>query len=152
MKVFIRQNVSTKTGYEIVSIDELGNENVQPITDITKDGKSYILPDNPSNRHFWAISRVQDEPVELTYKESKTFGPRDNSQPRKKLEDYLTDEEKAIIEDLMNKAKARKEADKPKPLTEVEKAKIAAQKAQAKYEALLAKSNEEWHLRKEGDK
>lgn len=122
MKVFIRPNATTKTGYEIVSIDDLGNEKVQPITDVTHDDKSYILPENPSNRKYWAKSRVGNEPVELTYKESRTFGPRGESgEPRKKLTEYLTEEEKATIEGIWAKARERRAADRPKPLTEKEK-------------------------------
>ena len=140
MKVFIRQNVTTKTGYELVSIDELGNESVQPITDVTHDDKSYILPENPSNRKYWAKSRVGEEPVELTYKESKTFGPRgENSEPRKKLTDYLTEEEKAIMEGIWAKARERREADKPKPLTEREK----LERQLAKLKEKLAKYEKE---------
>lgn len=160
MKYFITPNTLTKHGFELIKVDENGIETVVALDKKTADDYLY-LPDDvvkATNRRLIGINGIKKanvERYELTvkeYHEPRVLGPRDNSQPRKKLEDYLTDEEKAIIEDLMNKAKARKEADKPKPLTEVEKAKIAAQKAQAKYEALLAKSNEEWHLRKEGDK
>lgn len=137
MKVYIRQNATTKTGYEIVSINDDGQEVCQAIEQITHDGISFILPENPSNRKYWAIKRVGDEPVELTYKESKVLGPRENTTPRKKLEDYLTEEEKSIIADIMEKAKKRRENDKPKPLTPVEKARREFERAQAKLEKLL---------------
>lgn len=157
MKYFITHNSQTPTGYQMTVVNDDGQETFVPIEKTVLEKKTginwLVLPENPMNRKLINPAKVDKlGKVELTYKESIVLRPRDNSQPRKKLEDYLTDEEKAIIEDLMSKAKARKEADKPKPLTEVEKAKIAAQKAQAKYEALLAKSNEEWHLRKEDDK
>lgn len=138
MKVYIRQNATTKTGYEVVTIDDNGVETCQAIDNITHDGISLILPENPSNRKFWAIKRLGEEPIELTYKASKTFGPRTNSgEPRKKLEDYMTDEEKATIADILAKAKARREeANKKVPLTELEKAQRAYERALAKLNTL----------------
>ena len=140
MKVFIRKNLSTPTGAELALIDENGTENVLPITSITKDGISFILPDNPSNRKYWAISKLSDVPTELTYKESKTLGPRTESGPRKKLEDYMTDEEKATIAAIIEKAKERREADKRTPLTPLEKARREYERKKAAYEQLLSEA------------
>jgi hypothetical protein len=139
MKVYIRQNATTKTGYELVSIDELGNEVVQEI-EKTYPNEPYtlVLPSNESNRKYFNSKKVEAAggEIELTYKESKTLGPRENGSPRKKLEDYLTDEEKSIIANIMAEAKKRKEADKPKPLTELEKAQREYEKAKARWEKL----------------
>lgn len=144
MKTFITTSSKAATGYE------LRVQNDDNSVDVTYIEKTYpnepytlVLPQNPSNRKYFNSKKVDAAggTIELTFKESKTFGPRtNNGEPKKKLEDYLTDEEKSILADIMAKAKARREADKPKPLTEVEKAKRAAEKAQAKYEALLAKA------------
>lgn len=146
MKVFIRQNATTKTGYELVSIDELGNENVQPIEKTVLEKKTNInwlvLPENAANRKLINPAKLEKAGgyLELTYKESVVIGPRgENGEPRKKLEEYLTDEEKTIIADIMAKAKARREADKPKPLTEKEK----LQRQLAKLQEKLAKYEKE---------
>ena len=136
MKTFITRNAEAKTGYAIVTKEDDGN-----IVDIMlineydpSNPKSLKLPENPSNRKYFSIEKIGDE-VELTYKETKVLGPRGNS---KKIEDYITDEEKAIITDIMAKAKARKEADKPRELTPVEKAQLKIEKAKKELEKLLA--------------
>lgn len=146
MKVYVRQNASTQTGYELVSIDELGNETVQAI-DKTYPNEPFtlVLPANESNRKYFNSKKVDAAggSIELTYKESKTFGPRtESSAPRKKLIEYLTDDERKIIDDLMAKAQARREeATKKVPMTELEKAQRAYERALAKYEAAKAKED-----------
>lgn len=149
MKYFIQLNPLTKHGFELVEVKNDGTEIVRALDKKTADDYLY-LPDDvvkATNRRLIgmnAIKKANVERFELTvkeYKEPRVLGPRDNSTPRKKLEDYLTDEEKATIAEIMEKAKARKEADKPKPLSEIDKARLAAEKAKAKYEALLAKEN-----------
>lgn len=140
MKVFIRRNNSLPTGAELVLVDENGTETVNPITQIVDDGKTYKLPENPSNRKYWAVSKVTDVPVELTYKETKTLGPRTEGGSTKKLIDYLTDEEKATIEKLMAVAKERREAEKSKAMSPVEKARREYERKKAAYEKLLAEA------------
>lgn len=143
MKVYIRQNATTKTGYEIVSINDDGQEICQAIENTVLEKKTnvnwLVLPENAANRKLINPAKLEKANgfIELTYKESKVLGPRENASPRKKLEDYLTDEEKAIIADIMEKAKERREADKPKPLTPVEKAKRELERAQAKLDELM---------------
>lgn len=146
MKYFITHNTQSPTGYAMVVELDDGQKEVKMIDKTALENKTNInwlvLPENPMNRKLINPAKVDKlGEVELTYKESIVLGPRDHSQPRKKLEDYLTDEEKATIAEIMEKAKARKEADKPKPLSELDKARLAAEKAKAKYEALLAKEN-----------
>lgn len=125
MKTFITPNAD---GYELRIINDDGSvHSTTPLTKITNDGKSYVLPDNPANRKFWAISRLDCKEVELTYKETKTFGPRDpNATPKAPTKgwlEYLTDEEKALYEQLKAKAEKRAQAAKLK-------AQIAALEAQ----------------------
>lgn len=130
MKTFITPNAN---GYELRIMNDDGTIfSTTPLTKITNDGKSYILPENPANRHFWAISRLDDKEVELTYKESKTFGPRTNSPTptttTKGWTTYLTDEEKALYDELKAKAERRakiealkaKKAEWEKQLAELE--------------------------------
>ena len=60
----------------------------------------------------------------LTLKEARKNGPIERA-PKKPDRDYLSDEDKLIYDNLMNKIKEAKEAEKeakrPKPLTEREK-------------------------------
>lgn len=127
MRTFITPN---ENGYELRILNDDGTVfSTTPLTNITHDGKSYILPDNPANRHYWALSRLDGKEVELTYKESKTFGPRTTTDTPKTSTkgwiEYLTEEEKALYDEL--KAKAEK------------RAKIAQLKAQkAEWERQLA--------------
>lgn len=141
MKYYVTHNPQSPTGYAMI-IEDNGVEEVKMVEKTGLEKKTGInwlfLPENPMNRKLINPSKVDKlGKVELTYKESKTLGPRENVKPRKKLEDYLTDDEKATIAQIMELAKQRKEADKPKPLTEVEKAQREYEKAKAKLENLL---------------
>ena len=134
MKVFVRKNNTTPTGYEIVTINDDGQEMVQPINDVTKDGISVILPDNPSNRKFYSIKRLQDG-LELTYKASKPLGPRTNSESKspkasisKSDREYLNDDDKVLYDQLMAKIEKAKA---------IAKAKAIYEAAQREYEELL---------------
>jgi hypothetical protein len=132
MKTFIAQNPNTSTGYELRIVHENGEVECKHIEKLTKDGKSYILPENPSNRQYWAVSRTKDG-VELTYKETKTFGPKtsDGKPTVKKvdsIEQYLTEDELKVWNELKEKATAR---------MSIAKAKAMAEAAQAEYERLL---------------
>lgn len=134
MKTFLKRNPNTPTGYAIECTHDDGRVDVMPITDVTKDGKSYVLPENPSKRTYWSVKRVGDEPVELTLKEPRKLGQRTSTGEHKKLSDYLTDEERSTIERIWQACRERRDAERKKPMTEKEKllAKIAA------YEARLA--------------
>ena len=77
--------------------------------------KSLKLPDNPSNRKYLSMDKVDKAPgqvLELTYKESAHI----DRKPTDKKSDieYLTDEEKSIYQDLMDKIKERKQMEKEK--------------------------------------
>ena len=89
--------------------------------------KSLKLPENPSNRKYLSIERIEKAPnqtYELTPKEARKNGPIERS-PKKPDRDYLSDEDKLIYDNLMTKIREAKEAEKeakrPKPLTEAEK-------------------------------
>ena len=140
MKYFITHNPQSPTGYSMIVEDGNKTDEIM-ITETTLEKKTNIhwlvLPENPMNRKLINPSKVDKlGKVELTYKEPIVLGPRNENGSHKKLEDYLTDEEKAIIADLMAKAKARKEADKPKPLTEKEKLMRQIEKLTAKLNNL----------------
>lgn len=95
----------SKTGY---ALDDNGT--ILNIDEIVDDGKTLKLPENSSNRRYYSVKKVQEGKTELTYKASMTYGPRE---PKKKWEDYLSDEERQVIEDIKNLCLQRMEADKP---------------------------------------
>lgn len=135
MKTIITTSTVSATGFALQITHDDGTIETKSIEKLTKDGKSYILPENPSNRQYWAVSRIKDG-VELTYKESKTFGPRNvESKPTPKkidvIEEYLTEEELKVWNSLKEKAQLR---------ATLAKAKAEAEAAQAEYERLLAEA------------
>lgn len=145
MATFVRNSNSSNTGYELVTVDEKGKEVVVAI-DKTYPGEPFtlVLPENESNRKYFNSKKVDAAggKIELTYKESKSFGPRSESTPRKGLEEYLEGDDKETYLALVEKAKAAREAaNKKAPMTEYEKKLRAVERAQAALEALLAKQN-----------
>ena len=89
--------------------------------------KSLKLPENPSNRKYLSIERVEKAPnqtYELTPKEARKNGPVERA-PKKPDRDYLDEDDQITYDYLMNKIREAKEAEKeakrPKPLTEREK-------------------------------
>ena len=142
MKVYINNSIHSTTGYEIVIKDEDGLViETKPIDTLVDDGKTLKLPENPSNRKYFSLKKVEDADgvIELTYKETIKLGSREPSESKKPLEDYLNDEDRELYLELVEKAKAaRAEANKKAPMTEKEKlqAKIARLQAQvAKMES-----------------
>ena len=155
MKTFIIYDEKSRTKYSLRIVADDGKVQVTPI-DRTYPGEptTLVLPDNPSNRKYFSTKKLEEigeDGLELTYKESKTFGPRlpGSTSPRKPLEDYLEPDERKLYDELMAKARARREeANKPKPLTELEKAQRAYERelkkleeAKAKFQALKAKGD-----------
>ena len=88
--------------------------------------KSLKLPENPSNRKYLSIERIEKSPnqtYELTPKDPRKNGPIERT-PKKPDRDYLSDEDKLIYDNLMAKIREAKElekAQKNRPLTEAEK-------------------------------
>ena len=145
MKVLVRRNSNTNTGYELVTINDEGKE-VSVAIDKTYPNEPFtlVLPANEANRKYFNSKKVDAAggEIELTYKESKTSGPRTESAPRKGLEEYLEGKEKEMYLALVEKAKkAREEANKKAPMSDLEKAMRAVERAQAKLAELQAKEN-----------
>lgn len=114
------------------------NGNIVDLTDHImvdkKTGRDVIkLPENSANRQWIMADKVTEEGVELSYKETRTIGVRGSS---KKLQDYMTDEEKQIVADIMAKCQERKDADKPTPMTAEDKLRAKIAKLQAQIDAL----------------
>ena len=104
-----------------------GDTHTIEITELDPNNpKSLKLPENPSNRKYLSIERIEKSPnqtYELTTKEPRKNGPIERA-PKKPDRDYLSDEDKLIYDNLMNKIKEAKElekAQKNRPLTEAEK-------------------------------
>ena len=145
MKVLVRKNSNTNTGYELVTINDAGKE-VAVSIDKTYPNEPFtlVLPANEANRKYFNSKKVDAAggEIELTYKESKTIGPRTESTPRKGLEEYLEGKDKEMYLALVEKAKkAREEANKKAPMSDLEKAMRAVERAQAKLAELQSKEN-----------
>lgn len=145
MKVQITKNREAATGYAIVTTHDDGSQSVQMI-DKTYPNEPFtlVLPSNEANRKYFNSKKVEAAggEIELAYKESKTIGHRSESTPRKGLEEYLEGEDKEMYLALVEKAKkAREEANKKAPMSDLEKAMRAVERAQAKLAELQAKEN-----------
>lgn len=94
MKIFIRRSESAKFGYEFVTEVD-GVETVQALDRKTPDECLY-LPENPMNRKFISISKLEKSGgyLELI---SKTG-----------IEDYLSEEDRALYLSLIEKAQREK--------------------------------------------
>ena len=108
--------------------------------------KSLKLPENPSNRKYLSIERIEKAPnqtYELTPKEARKNGPIERA-PKKPDRDYLSDEDKLIYDNLMTKIREAKElekAQKNRPLTEAEKLMRTIERLQSKLEKLNEKGD-----------
>ena len=108
--------------------------------------KSLKLPENPSNRKYLSIERIEKAPnqtYELTPKEARKNGPIERA-PKKPDRDYLSDEDKLIYDNLMTKIREAKEAEKAqknRPLTEAEKLMRKIEKLQKELSKLNEKGD-----------
>ena len=139
MKTIITTSTVSATGYELRIVHDNGEVECKPIETTYKgEPKTLVLPENPSNRKYFNSDKVEKAggSIELTYKESKTFGPKNvesNPTPKKidAIEKYLTEEELKVWNSLKEKAQLR---------ANLAKAKAEAEAAQAEYERLLAEA------------
>lgn len=123
-------NIYMEDGNDIVELNDY-------IMVDKKTGRDVIkLPENSANRQWLMVDKIGENGIELEYKATRMVGPRGSG---KKLEDYLTDEERATIEAIKEACRQRKEADKPAPKSEIDKLRDQI----AKYQAKIAKLQEE---------
>jgi hypothetical protein len=146
MKVFVVKNSVAKLGYQVRVIAEDGSESLLDMLGVdAKNDKILHLPDNPSNRKWFSVNKMSDcDEYELTYKASRTLGPRVEGSvatPKKDWAEYLEGEDKEMYLALIAKAKANREAQMSK--TKVESKREALLRKLAEYEAELAKINGE---------
>lgn len=107
-----------------------------------------VLGPNSANRKYIAHNEFFAKAENDVYiVEDKTTGPRvlGTSEPDKKLVPYMTDEDREAYEAIIARAKANRDAQKNKPMTEEEKIEAQIKKLLAKkaeLEALLAEQAE----------
>jgi len=101
MTKIIRDNTS-KTGFSLID----GDITLQ-IDELVDDGKTLKLPKNSSNRTYYSLKKVTEGNDELTYKETRTITIKGKDK-QVTWEDYLTDEEKIILENLKKKVETRR--------------------------------------------
>ena len=112
-------------------------------TELIPNEDRYLkLPANSVNRLWVSCAKIEkavnqciDYGTEV--KIARVLGPREGTVERKALEDYLDDKDRKTYLALVEKAKkAREEANKKAPLTDLEKAQRAYERAKARVEAL----------------
>ena len=146
MKYFAQLNTNAKHNYELVCVDDNGNEIILPLNKKTTDNYLY-MPEcvvNDTNRRLVSIAMIEKSKAdrfEINPKEHKEPRKLDMTN-RKGLEEYLEGEDKEMYLALIEKAKkAREEANKKAPMSDLEKAMRAVERAQAKLAELQAKEN-----------
>lgn len=125
-------------------IDKDGTEG--PACKIVENGFGIALTPNAANR-LW-INRAkadklldEQEFIPLYYKPTRKLGPQTFKTPHAKLISYLSEEEQAEYNAIIDRARAAMEADKKKPLTDIEKAELRLKKAQEALAKLQAEQN-----------
>lgn len=146
MKYYAQFNKEAKHNYELVCVDDNGNETIIALNKKTTDNYLH-MPEcvvNDTNRRLVSITMIEKANVdrfEITareYKEPRTL----NVAPKKGLEEWLEGDDKEMFLALVEKAKkAREEANKKVPMTELEKAIKARDKWLAKIAELEAQQN-----------
>lgn len=112
--------------------------------EISKDGLSLKMPVNDANRTWITIKKAEayfaenSNPMGLTYRATRTIGSVSVKTPNAKLVAYLSEEDQATYNAIIDRARAAMEADKVKPLSEADKLRAKIAKAQAKLDELLA--------------
>lgn len=116
------------------------NGTITELNELVDNGKTLKLPNNSSNRKYCSVEKAL-KGITLDYKETKTFGPRENSSTPKttktsnapklnELVELLTDDERKIYKELMDKAAMRLAEKKKRERVEALRAEIAALEAE----------------------
>lgn len=133
--------VKREDGFHV--IDEDGTEG--DVCKYSDEGdKTIVLTPNASNRKWYNRAKAEaalaeSDMVPLYYKESRHLDGTSTGAPKlpnAKLISYLSEEEQAEYAAIIERARAAKEADKKKPLTEAEKLQRQIEKLQAKLSAM----------------
>lgn len=145
MKYYTQFNQNAKHNYELVCVDDNGNETIVALNKKTTDNYLH-MPEcvvNDTNRRLISIAMIEKsncDRFEIVAKEYKA--PRVlTTSPRKGLEEYLNEDDKKLFLELVEKAKkAREEANKKQPMSKLEKAQRELERALAKVEALKSQN------------
>ena len=131
MSTIITTSTTSTTGYKLLVTEADGLVHEYEINEFDPNNQGSLkLPENPANRKYFSVKKIEAAggTIELTYKEAVKLGERQTTN-RTKLEDFMTEEEKATIAMIMERAKTRREDARKKPLTEKEKAQRKLDKA-----------------------
>lgn len=106
------------------------------ITDVTKDGLSLILPENSSGRKFFALKKFDKSETHDLLPINRN-PDAEHPVSRKSLLEYMSADDKILYDQIMERAKkAREEATKKVPLTDIQKAELRVKRAMEALEAL----------------
>lgn len=115
MKVYLTSNPNAELGYELKIVGDDGTESFQPVKGFAKDGSIHLDPSNPSGREWVTKAKFdkgavdgQFELIPREKKEQTEAKPKTAATTSKGLMEYLTEDERKIIEDLKAKAITRK--------------------------------------------
>lgn len=132
----------------VEAVDNATNEPVSAKIWFEKSKNKYhiVLGANSANRKYIAwneFANNQDENGEYTV-EDKIGGPRviGTSQPDKKLVPFMTEEDRAEYNAIIERAIANKASQKKQPLSEAEKLEAQIAKLQAKLAGLTSEDAE----------
>lgn len=147
MTYYIVSNPQSKHGYDLQYVNDKGIV-VKTVELRRKTTDNFLwLPEDcvaETNRKCISMAMIaksgethfEVEPKE--YREPRQLGSNNGG---KKLFDYLSDDDKILYLELVDRARKAREAAN-RPLTPVEKAKRAMERAQATYEKLLREAEE----------
>ena len=111
MKTYITKSETSKTGYAI----NFDNQSIDINQTDPKNPSILKLPENPSNRKWYSITKIEKGQTELTYKETRTIDRTNTSEKptaTRNWTEYLTDEERQIIDEIKEKCSIRAKRDK----------------------------------------
>lgn len=140
---YVQRNQEAKHGYELVTIDDAGNEKIVALTRKTTDNYLHMPEEcaKATNRRLISIAMIEKANVdrfEVTYREyrePRVLGPKTNDGTTKTATkdwaDHLTDEEKVVYEELKAKAERRAQIAALKAQMAADQARLAKLEAQA---------------------
>lgn len=113
MKVFAKATTTNQYGLELVITDDNNVTTAIAPDKIATDGLAYHFPANPAGREWLFVKKWNEKAVngvlELKPHVERSLNPSPKT-PTKPLLEYLTEDEKKVYDELIAKAKARKDA------------------------------------------
>lgn len=136
--IFARISTTSTTGYELLVRDKDGNESILPIESTYKNEPfTLVLPENPTGRKYLNSKKVDAANGELELKAVERNASGEHPVSRKSLLEYMSAEDKLLYDQIMERAKkAREEATKKVPLTDIQKAELRVKRAMEALKAI----------------